>query len=379
MDENSGDCKTWEEQIFWNHFQSVRFTQFLRDGFNYQLAIPEKFAKHFKKKLPDTVTLKGPSGFTWDVGLTKDEDTLFFDRGWSTFVRDHSLKKNDFLTFKYNGVSHFDVLMFDGLSLCEKASSYFVKKCVHTEHDSGSQTKRKVKDYLVEITHTSSEDDLERTPEKSEENDIDQVHLQQPVLSTPTNKKKWIGNSSRRPIQSKWKVGDKQVYRPAREFQVKHDSESENMFINGNLEHSPLQTSHGRLVTEDQKRNALLLGQSVVSSEGFLIVMKPTHVKRKYFMAIPVGWMSRFMALELQDVILRLNDNRWQTRFTYYTSRGYGGLTAGWRNFAMDNNLDEHDVCVFECANPASKPLILDVKIFPVLQAVLPLNEVAPG
>lgn len=348
--------------MFWTHFQSVHFTQFLRDDFAQQLAIPEKFTKHFKKKLGGTVALKGPSGFTWDVGLTGNDDTLFFDHGWSSFVKDHSLKENDFLVFKYNGVSQFDVLVFEGLSLCEKAASYFVKKCGHTEHDSGSQTKRKLNENPVEITHASP---CEETPEKSAENDIDQTRSQRLAFSEPTNKKTRNGGYARKPIQPGWRAGN--LSSLTGQEKVKHEPD----FM-------PIDLESERLVTEEQKRNALLLAHSALRSagnKGFVTVMKPTHVKRKFFMNIPTAWMSKFMTLEQQDVLVRYNGNMWRTKFTYYPNRGYGGLSAGWRSFAFENNLDEFDVCVFDCADPTSKPIILDVKIFPVLQAVVPLSE----
>lgn len=364
------DCKSWEEQMFWTHFQTVHFTLFLRDDFLHQVALPDKFAKHFKTKLPEVVTLKGPSGFTWDVGLTGNVDSLFLDSGWSTFVKDHALNKNDVLIFKYNGVSHFDVLVVDGLSLCEKATSYFVRKCGHNEHDSGSQTKRKAKENSMEIRHVSPQDCLDDTADKSAENDVDPTYHRRTLYSTPTNKR-MRGSISRMAIEKK--SGNKYTSPFVGQELLGHDSE-----LASPDSGSPLLTSHGRLVTEEQKRNALMLAQSAVSSDGFILAMRPTHVKRKFFMSIPSPWMTKYMSLELQDVTLRLNGKTWQTKFHYYPSRSYGGLSGGWRSFVADNSLDEFDVCVFECDDPAAKPLTLDVKIFPVIQAVVPLTEVKP-
>jgi len=92
-------------------------------------ALPKTFSDNLKKKLPENVTIKGPSGIVWNIGLTTRGDTIYFTNGWQQFVKDHSLKENDFLVFKYNGESHFEVLIFNGNSLCEKAAPYFVQKC----------------------------------------------------------------------------------------------------------------------------------------------------------------------------------------------------------------------------------------------------------
>ncbi|XP_045800123.1 LOW QUALITY PROTEIN: B3 domain-containing protein Os01g0723500-like [Trifolium pratense] len=100
------------------------------------VALPKTFSNNVKKKLPENVTLRGPSRVVWKVGLTTRDDTLYFTNGWQQFVKDHSLKENDFLVFKYKGESHFEDLIFDGESLCEK-TAYFVGKCRPAQTEQG--------------------------------------------------------------------------------------------------------------------------------------------------------------------------------------------------------------------------------------------------
>lgn len=106
-------------------------------------ALPKRFSDNLRTKLPDSVSLKGPGGAVWSIGLTTRDDTLHFTDGWQQFVEDHCLEENDLLVFKYNGESQFDVLMFEGESFCEKVASYSVRKCGHTK-------KRNIDDCLKE-------------------------------------------------------------------------------------------------------------------------------------------------------------------------------------------------------------------------------------
>lgn len=136
--------------------------------------IPKKFGNSLREKLAGRVALRGPSGHEWKVGLVTDGDMLLLKHGWKAFVEDHSLEENDILIFKYKGNSRFDVMMFDQESLCEKAASYFVKKCDHTENGHGTKRRRSLGG--LEDTNESSEDvanshrakkprsDAERTP-----------------------------------------------------------------------------------------------------------------------------------------------------------------------------------------------------------------------
>ncbi|KAL1215880.1 B3 domain-containing protein REM16 [Cardamine amara subsp. amara] len=139
MEENCEDCMKWEEELYWTHFQTLHFSQLLLPGFHNRLAIPQKFSTHCKRKLPQTVTLKSPSGATYSVRVEEDDEkTLAFCCGWDKFAKDHSLVENDLLVFKFHGVSEFEVLVFDGQTLCEKPTSYFVRKCGHAEKTKGT-------------------------------------------------------------------------------------------------------------------------------------------------------------------------------------------------------------------------------------------------
>ncbi|KAK8512484.1 hypothetical protein V6N13_082970 [Hibiscus sabdariffa] len=382
MEDLCKDRGSWEEEIFWNHFQSIHFSQFLRGDFLQRSEIPEKFAKNVKKRLPETVTLKGPSGVIWDVGVTEDDDTLFFCGGWETFVDDHSLIENDFLIFKYNGVSHFDVLMFDGKSLCEKASSYFVRKCMHTESDCGHQTKRKVSENPDEIMHNSSQCGLESSPEKSTNNDTNTRPSRKVFESAASNKKKirnW--DSGTRSIPAKRRLGGKErsTFPGGVKVEILDTDDSEHEHTTDGDDFGSLWHATGkRVATRAEKMNVLLKAQEALSDEGFMVVMKPTHVERKYYMSIPVAWVAKYLSKAKGDVILRINERTWTTHSCYYHkgSSQCGGLSGGWRKFVNDNNIEEHDVCVFQPANIGSKPIILDVSIFRVLPEAVPKSQV---
>ncbi|KAE8704170.1 AP2/B3-like transcriptional factor family protein, putative isoform 2 [Hibiscus syriacus] len=343
-----------------------------------------------KGKLPETVTLKGQSGgVIWDVGLTEDDGTLFFNDGWKTFVEHQSLIENDFLIFRYNGVSRFDVLMFDGESLCEKASSYFVRKCMHSESECGHQTKRKFSENPQEIVNNSSQCGLESSLEKSTNNDINTRQSTKAIESVAGNKRKKIrnldsgtrglGGKELSTFPCKVKVERLETGRSTLKTYSEHIM---SMNMRQWMMMSLVWHATGkRVATRAEKMNALLKVQEALTDEGFMVVVKPTHVDIKFYMldddlklghvfgsvqSIPTAWVVKYLSRTKADVILRMNERTWKTPFYYYfhRSRERGGLLCRWRKFLNDNELEEHDVCVFEPANIGSKPIMLDVSIF---------------
>nr|CAB3491191.1 unnamed protein product [Digitaria exilis] len=106
-----------------------------------RLKIPAAFHQHLKEQPTGPVSLKGPSGNTWEAVLTSDSEGLCFVQGWKEFVTDHSVKQGHFLVFTYDGFSQFSVTVFcslgivDPLALVAKPTNDVVIKIEDDEED----------------------------------------------------------------------------------------------------------------------------------------------------------------------------------------------------------------------------------------------------
>lgn len=65
------------------------------------------------------VKLAGPTGRTWCVFIERAANRTHFTSGWPKFARDHKLKENQFVVFRYDGSWQFSVVIFDE-TLCER-------------------------------------------------------------------------------------------------------------------------------------------------------------------------------------------------------------------------------------------------------------------
>jgi hypothetical protein len=95
---------------------------------------------------------------------------------------------------------------------------------------------------------------------------------------------------------------------------------------------------------------------------------------------IPSERLTDHLSSENQDIFLRCNNDTWRTRYNFYPSRRYGGITGGWKHFALDNNLEEFDVCLFKpAADTIEDTVVLDVSIFRVVQEITPPTLSTPA
>ncbi|KAF3592442.1 hypothetical protein DY000_02024119 [Brassica cretica] len=72
--------------------------------------IPQAFINILDKPLPKRVVLVDEIGRLWDVETKTG--VVVFRQGWEKFANEHSLEFGDFLLFRYNGESRFDVTIF---------------------------------------------------------------------------------------------------------------------------------------------------------------------------------------------------------------------------------------------------------------------------
>ena len=57
--------------------------------------------------------LKLPNGAEWKIELTKGDGDVWLQKGWDEFTKHHSINLGHLLVFRYEGNSHFYVLVFD--------------------------------------------------------------------------------------------------------------------------------------------------------------------------------------------------------------------------------------------------------------------------
>ncbi|GAB4855322.1 hypothetical protein Ancab_023941 [Ancistrocladus abbreviatus] len=482
MEDDCEECRTWEEEMYWTHFQTLHFCHILKDDFHHQLVIPKKFAGNMWNKLPARVSLKCPSGARWDVELMASGEVMFLLDGWEEFVKACSLKENDILIFKYNGSSCFDVLMFDGENFCEKEAAYFIRKCGHAKPEDETQKKRDSREVTEEV-----DEDSQWAPSKKSKKDANddpvasgqarlRWHVRTPKNSPPPEAAPAKGragsglfpNSSRQPNTQPDGAGEPQngaakekKYasgqqtnpevngspsnesppqgtprlrgRPRKEIpldsskrldaqpaelkpstengesnkQKPTSSQQSNLEDSGRTPKKPLKNgaksgsrprkgaassskkqkaksakkspgikgeyymSNRRAVTELEKQKAMELAVNESADDSFVVVMRPTSVYKRFYMTIPAEWMNKHLSKQNQAVTLQMGDKTWAARFNYDHHRGGGGLSSGWKAFALENFLEEFDVCLFKLASQKDEPVVLEVTIFRVVPEVM--------
>ncbi|KNA08718.1 hypothetical protein SOVF_160120 [Spinacia oleracea] len=278
-----------------------------------------------RDKLPHKVILKSPGGAAWEVRLMRDNnDTFFSGDGWKEFAKAHNFKENDLLVFKYIRESCFKVLVFGGGNLCEKADSYFVKKSVLGKNDAGenSQLKRKSTNERTDKVVGNDEELLLETDDSDNEKDA--------------------AEASRRKSRRRHSICS---------------------LRNNGADVEPHTPNNVPLSAADKAR-AMQLASQETTNESFTVVMKASNVSFYYRLRIPSPWARTYLTRKNQYMDLRADGRKWTVRFNTEPRYGGGVLVTGWYKFAIDNLLQEFDVCLFKLVSQKGEPVVFDVSIY---------------
>ncbi|XP_021736624.1 B3 domain-containing protein REM16-like [Chenopodium quinoa] len=369
----SENHKSWEEEIYWKNFHFARFSLILPTNFHHRLVLPKKFADHMRTHLPEKVALK-VNGVTWHVNLEKEKnDVMFRGDGWQEFAKAYSLKKSDMLIFKYNKHECFEVLIFDQANLCEKEASYFVKKGLQPNSDGSDDSGGEVKETSAEeLTDKNQGDDdsvdiLGSRRRKNrdgfdgddgddtsdEENSVSSDDFTSPKKTATERVREVPSNFSRKRTYKVSEKSQKTIPKRKKSFALTYNS-------------------NRRPVTEAEKEKALKKARDTSKQylNSFSVVMRPSCVYKRFFMSIPKEWEPTYVFKKGEEVILRVKEKTWVC--TFICNRYTGGFAGGWKRFAVENFLEEFDVCLFvpvACSNVGKS--VLDVSIFRVTPVVV--------
>ncbi|CAH9139122.1 unnamed protein product [Cuscuta epithymum] len=313
----------------------VRFVKIIFPSEDSTLKIPEEYVRKCGKKMPKVGSFEVPTGEVWEIELVHSQGQVCLAKGWKEFTRKYSIREGHFLVFRYDGESHFHVIIFD------KSATEIEYPQFKTHDDDGDAARFKAA--------CNSESD-------SDDDEIFQEEMETECGLNKRKRKEGFGSE----------VGDvnRLNYSVNVEESLHHVHESSPSLNPKNLSVEAYKKYKWRSVRK--VTNAIERAKSFRSKNPFYIsVMYRSYISSPYTLSIPLQFVKNLFTSKHNDLhtdILLISSGRsWSAKCTL--GRSACVKINGWRDFVLDNNLKIGDVCILEGLKGGS-PLIFNVIIF---------------
>ncbi|TVU26286.1 hypothetical protein EJB05_28825, partial [Eragrostis curvula] len=373
------------------------FKVFLPHQSGERLEIPQPFYKYLKEEPNRPVSLKGRSGNTWKVMLTSVEEGLGFTKGWKEFVGDHSLQEGHFLVFTYDGHSEFSVLVLNKSGVEDESAldaQPSEERVVNAEVGEGA------KDIDAD---GASEQDASALP-SVEGNGKTRKRVRQGMVKSPAPKRhlsvqKKHEKRKHEAFVDTSKAGstvpdtNKDLSCMLDEYYNKARTRTKNVPRLGKVVskklRQPVVISQRRPITEEEKAHALKRAKEFKSKNPFTLqVMMASYVYVGFFMVfagkkftnsssrkgsdvnIPCEFVREYLPRTSKKMTVWDPQGKpWEVQYGYNSERSVAAFSGGWGKFAVGNNLEKFDVCVFELLKEDN----IKVHIYRVVPHITPL------
>ncbi|KAI4295599.1 hypothetical protein L6164_035627 [Bauhinia variegata] len=383
-----------------------------------QLRIPDNFLRKSGGDLSTIASFIVPDGSVWRVGLKKADNKFWFHDGWQEFAQRYSIGVGYFLVFRYEGNSSFKVNI---LNLATSEINY--QSATRSNNNEGSYFANQ-HSIFDEIEDEDSLETLDsslscRTPgalqNKAFAGSVGQLtpgkNYTPPALQNLFNGSKlnsinWgdggnvLSSKGANSIETR-STRDIGVQFNAIEFKRSteelklHNSNDEaqkskkrkRRKSDPNDEESSAQneeeaemrfrfyesaSARKRTVTAEEREKAINAAKAFEPPNPFCrVVLRPSYLYRGCIMYLPSCFAEKHLNGVSGFIKLQIADGRqWPVRCLYRSGRAK--LSQGWFEFALENNLGEGDVCVFELL--VMKEVVLKVNAFRVAEDAGLLN-----
>ncbi|KAK1401389.1 putative transcription factor B3-Domain family [Heracleum sosnowskyi] len=95
---------------------------------------------------------------------------------------------------------------------------------------------------------------------------------------------------------------------------------------------------------------------------NFNMIVKKTQLKPQYILYVPAK-LSDSLPTHDVPVVFTYGGKKWETRSYVYRRGNTWRTSIKWREFVIDNNLNEGDACVFEFTESNNKLIRVKVQI----------------
>ncbi|KAH8510797.1 hypothetical protein H0E87_008360 [Populus deltoides] len=381
------------------HFFKIITQSTLKDK---KLRIPNKFARKFGEELSDIAKVVLPNGHSWQIGLTKSNNSVSFDDGWLQFLEHHSVGYGHLLVFGYRGCSNFDALIFDKtaceipyyrcrggtsggkINYDEKCSPYDVdvmkdegtiasidsQYCCALEsgvfdEDAGESRQRHPSKPPPSENNAQERPCFERSSDKRGKIPVKKEHIVMAELDdTDESTRRKLSKKCRLPRPHGSLIDETKVNKG--KSKTKFDE----------TEFSPLCGEDTDIIvcgfakaSEESKKAIHAARMFRPKNPSFMVLLRSYN---KCFVAVPTEFSKRHLSGVSEHIKLQVSDGRqWPLRLNK-TQRARMIISRGWNEFKRENNLKEGDVCVFELIK--NKKISLQVSMFRAVDGSGPSN-----
>ncbi|XP_031116792.1 B3 domain-containing transcription factor VRN1-like [Ipomoea triloba] len=287
--------------------------QFYKFIFSHELTrlrFPLEFVRRHGRNLPKVACLEVPTGEVSKIHVVHDsQGRIWLAKGWEEFTKNYSIREGHFLVFRYDGESHFHVLIFD------KTASEIEYPQIIVSHG-GVES-------LEDLAQKCGPNKRKRQEDQTESFCNRFNHVRVKVENSPDDEDE--GSPPR--MTPKISTGEKQ---------------------------SLVKTEMGL---------AYQRAKAFKSKNPFHIsVMYPSYVSSENRLNIPLAFAKKhFLDQSPNDFVLVSGGRSWPAKCT---RNGNHARIYGWKAFAVDNKLKVGDVCILEIMK-CQKLTILNIIVFP--------------
>ncbi|XP_057456328.1 B3 domain-containing transcription factor VRN1-like [Lotus japonicus] len=372
-----------------------------------QLRLPDNFMRKYGGELSPFATLSVPDGSVWRVGLKKADNKSWLVDGWQEFVQRYSIGVGYLLVFRYEGKSSFNVnilatseINYQPATRSSNEGPYFASRLKFLEEMEDEDSIEILDSSPSHLTPGST------LPNKAFPGSVDKStpggkSYSPPALQNLFNGSKLNsinrgegGNTlSSRSANSQDKklsrdIGvqfnaaefkrsneevklrasmEERIKKTATKKRKSEDQEHEEE-VEMRVRFYESASARKRTVTAEEREKAVNAAKEFEPPNPFCrVVLRPSYLYRGCIMYLPSCFAEKHLNGVSGFIKLQTSDGRqWPVRCLYRGGRAK--LSQGWFEFALDNNLGEGDVCVFELLKV--KDVALQVTLFRVTEDV---------
>ncbi|KAJ4965908.1 hypothetical protein NE237_017757 [Protea cynaroides] len=318
-----------------------------RSIFAGKLEIPVEFVRKFGEELHDVAVLKVPGGGEWFIELKNIDGAVWFHNCWQGFLEHYNISAGHFLVFRYDGNSHFFVLIFN-----ETACEIEYPPNVNPPGESNLQNKGLMPG--SEERRAGVLFSLRKRPATTCE-----VELTSKTSRLSRKKKK--KNKDQREME--------ELPHRCELNQVKKErsTEGEDIFCVEHIGLSLSERTRRPTTTEDREKAKRLAQMLKTKKPSFMVMMKPSYLCKG--LNVPLVFAREHFTEGAHNVTLQLREGRtWSVQF-YFNYKIKALLSGGWKTFVQENMLEDGDCCVFELLKV--EEIEFKVSIFRVVEKVV--------